>query len=253
MAAKLSPPGTDLPSAEDDAAWDELYQRYSDAESRRDERQRKLAEERAALAEFEAWTRRATEQLMLDLATVARERSLAFLERTHHPLEVEYPSGPAISLPDGGPEIRFLRLSLGDARVHVYSSHTPGGLIHIHLLPSRRDSLQHNQRLLSEPGAFVVRLPDDSYELRFLAGDPEGVPRSPMSLDGLLFKAFRLLVYWAEDPSVLPVRRSRETRAEKVRPLAVTRIAFVDPVLKNPQSPAEALHPETGSAEELRG
>lgn len=181
-------------------AWERLYDEYTDAESRRAERQRKLDEEEAALQEFEAWTRRSTDLLMHDLRTAAEERSEAFVQRTGHALQVEYPSGPAIALPEGGPEIRFLRLSLGDARVHIYSSHTPGGLVHIHLLPSRRDSLQHNQRLLSEPGGFVVRRADDGYELRFLNGDPEGVARSPMSVDGLLFKAFRLLVHWAADP-----------------------------------------------------
>ncbi len=178
--------------------WNLLYQQYSGAESRRAEQERRLAEERAALEDFEAWSRRSTTQLMSDLCRVAEERSRAFLERTGHTLDVEFPSGPPISVPEGGPEIRFLCLKLEHARVHVYSSHTPGGLIHVHLLPSRQDSLTHNQRLLSEPGAFLVRQSDDSYELRHLSGDAEGAPGTPMSIDSLVFKAFRLLVHWAE-------------------------------------------------------
>jgi hypothetical protein len=246
-------------------AWERLYDEYTDAESRRAERQRKLDEEEAALQEFEGWTRGATEQLMRDLRTAAEERSETFLQRTGHTLQVEYPSGPTIALPEGGPEIRFLRLSLGEARVHVYSSHTPGGLVHIHLLPSRRDSLQHNQRLLSEPGAFVVRRADDGYELRFLNGDPEGVARSAMSADGLLFKAFRLLVHWAADPSPRGPPRSRgpqsnrpearqsdhpapqvdtgvpaSSRPEGRRPAAVTQIAFLDADLSPDPRPGAA-------------
>lgn len=184
--------------------WDELYEHFKGAESRRLEQAQRYAEELAALEDFEAWSRRATEQVMFDLRAEAQRRSKDFLVRTGHELAVEYPSGPPIQVPEGGPEIRFLCLSLGDARVHIYSSHTPGGLIHVHLLPSRKNSLSHNQRLLSEPGAFLVRLESDGYELRFLPGDPEGEAGSALPLDALLFKAFRLLVSWAENAPPTP-------------------------------------------------
>ncbi len=182
--------------------WDELYAHYCGAENRRLEQERRYAEELAALEDFEAWSRVATGQLMEDLRQLALLRSEDFEQHTDHSLSVEYPSGPAIRVPDGGPEIRFLCLGLEEARVHIYSSHTPGGLIHVHLLPSRKNSLTHNQRLLSEPGAFMVRLPSNDYELRHLPGDPEGAPGTAMALDGLLFKAFRLLVHWADAPPV---------------------------------------------------
>ncbi len=191
--------------------WEELFEYYSGVESRRLAEERHYAEELAALEDFEAWSRRATEQVMEDLQRHAQERSEIFEERTGHSLSVEYPSGPAIQVPQDGPEIRFLSLTLGEARVHIYSSHTPGGLIHLHLLPSRRNSLSHNQRLLSEPGAFLVRLPDDSYELRYLQGDPDGQMGTRMPLDGLLFKAFRMLVQWAEMCPV-PARARRVNR-----------------------------------------
>jgi hypothetical protein len=178
--------------------WEQLYDHYRGAESRRREEELRHAEELQALEDFEAWSRSSTEQLMADLREAANQRSESFSTRTGHELSVEYPSGPPITVPEGGPEIRFLRLALGAARVHLYSSHTPGGLIHIHLLPSRQTSLSHNQRLLSEPGAFLVRLENNAYELRHLPGDPEGEQGTPMTLDGLLFKAFRLLVNWAE-------------------------------------------------------
>jgi hypothetical protein len=186
--------------------WEQLYQYYSGADSRRADQERRYAEELAALHDFEAWSQRASELVMEDLRRLAIERSRIFEERTGQALSVEYPSGPAIQVPQGGPEIRFLSLALGEARVHIYSSHTPGGLIHLHLLPSRRNSLSHNQRLLSEPGAFLVRQEDDTYQLRFQPGDPDAKLGAPMALDVLLFRAFRMLVQWAE-MAPAPLRR----------------------------------------------
>jgi hypothetical protein len=180
-------------------AWNELYGEFMEAESRRRERAKRRAEEEDALREFEQWSSRTTERLMNDVKRIAEGRSREFLARTGHTLVVQYPSGPSISGPSGDPEIRFLRLSLGAARVHVYSSHARGGTTHIHLLPSRGDSLQRNHRLVSEPGAFLVRTSDENYELRFLRGDPADKSGSPMPLDLLMFKAFRLLIRIAED------------------------------------------------------
>jgi hypothetical protein len=76
----------------------------------------------------------------------------------------------------------------------------PGSLTHVHLLPSRGSSLKNNQRLVSEPGAFIVRSQSDRYELRYQRGDPEGRAAELMTLDTLLFRAFRLLVQWSSDP-----------------------------------------------------
>lgn len=179
--------------------WDDLYAHFNHQESRRNDVLRREAEEAAALLEFEEWCERAIQTLMEDICAGAQTRSREFEERTGHVLEVEYPSGTPIVGVRGGPEIRFLRMGLGSAQVHVYSSHARGGLTHIHLLPSRQNSLKHNERLVSEPGAFIVRRPDNRYELRFLRGDPEGPAGLPMSLETLLFRAFRLLVRWAED------------------------------------------------------
>jgi hypothetical protein len=180
-------------------AWNELYDEFLDSESRRVARAKRQAEEQEALREFEVWSAQTIENLMADVKRLAEGRSREFLERTGHTLEVQYPSGPSIAGPNGDPEIRFLRLSLGTARVHIYSSHARGGTTHVHLLPSRGDSLQKNHRLVSEPGAFIVRGAGDRYELRYLRGDPGGKTGAPMSLDTLMFKAFRLLVRLAED------------------------------------------------------
>ncbi len=179
--------------------WDQLYKHFNNVESRRSAELRRQVEEQEALREFEVWCSDAIERLMNDIKTAALARSEEFLRKTGHELTVQYPSGAPILAPSGGPEIRFLKLGLGDAQVHVYSSHAAGGLTHIHLLPSRTTSLKHNDRLVSEPGAFIVRRTDNQYELRFLRGDPEGVAGLPMSLDALLFRAFRLLVRWAQD------------------------------------------------------
>lgn len=178
--------------------WDELFARFNLVESRRSAELQRQVEEAEALREFEDWCQRALERLMQDLKRLALSRSAEFVQRTGQELLVQYPSGPTISASRGGPEIRFLKLGLASAQVHVYSSHARGGLTHIHLLPSRSTSLRENDRLVSEPGAFIVRRPDDEYELRFLRGDPEGPAGSAMPLDVLLFRAFRLLVRWAD-------------------------------------------------------
>ncbi|MEN9580716.1 MAG: hypothetical protein RJA70_3725 [Pseudomonadota bacterium] len=179
--------------------WDELFDHFSLAESRRTAELQRQAHEADALREFEAWCQIAIERLMQDIKRVALARSAVFVEKTGRELLVQYPSGPPISTSRGGPEIRFLKLGIAGAQVHVYSSHARGGLTHIHLLPSRSTSLRENDRLVSEPGAFIVRRPDDDYELRFLRGDPEGPAGTPMSIDVLIFRAFRLLFRWAEE------------------------------------------------------
>jgi hypothetical protein len=188
--------------------WGLLYDYFVEAEKHRDELKRKRQEDVAAIQEFEQWCQGAIDRLMNDLKHQALRRSEEFLAATGQTLEVQYPSGPPIMVPDQGPEIRFLKIALGDSQVHIYSSHAVGGVTHIHLLPSQRNSLRENHRLVSEPGAFLVRRPDDHYELRHMRGDPSGPAGSPMTGDNLLYRAFRLLILWAEEPPVTPGRRS---------------------------------------------
>lgn len=179
--------------------WAELYVQVNGEESRRSARARQLAEEQRALEQFEAWRRRAIDQLMQDMMHAAQARAQDFVLHTGLELQVSYPTGARVAVPNG-PEVRFLRLGLGNALVHVYTSFVPGSLTHVHLLPSRTSSLRNNERLVSEPGAFIVRTADDGYELRHQRGDPDGAEASVMSLDTLLFRAFRLLVQWSSDP-----------------------------------------------------
>lgn len=179
--------------------WPELYEQLGSAEKRRaiKELQRKADEE--ALAEYERWSKRTVAAVMEDLARTAQTRGGELLEATGKRLEVEYPSGPTVVGALGDAEIRFLRLSLGKACVHVYSSHARGSTTHIHLLPAFTDSLKKNHRLVSEPGAFVVRRSDDQYELRYFRGDPHSGDAEAMTVDMLLYKALRLLVRCSED------------------------------------------------------
>lgn len=179
--------------------WDELYAHVNGAESRRTRLERKRAEEALALEQFEQWRSSAIDRVMGDLKRLAEARAEEFRERTGRDLEVAYPAVPRVVGFGGAPEVRFLRLQLGGAVVHVYTSHAPGSLTHVHLLPSRQSSLRNNERLISEPGAFIVRKGEDGYELRYQRGDPEGHSSQAMSLDTLLFRAFRLLVRWSDD------------------------------------------------------
>lgn len=179
--------------------WPELYEQLGSAEKRRAMREMQRKADQEALAEYERWSKRTVAAVMEDMARAAQTRAAELLEATGKQLEVEYPSGPTVVGAAGDAEIRFLRMSLGKACVHVYSSHARGSTTHIHLLPAFTDSLKKNHRLVSEPGAFVVRRPDDQYELRYLRGDPYAGNAEVMTMDMLLFKALRLLVRCTED------------------------------------------------------
>lgn len=180
------------------ANWPELYEQLGSAEKRRAIRELQRKADQEALAEYERWSKRTVAAVMEDLARAAQTRAAELLDATGKQLEVEYPSGPTVVGASGDAEIRFLRLSLGKACVHVYSSHARGSTTHIHLLPAFTDSLKKNHRLVSEPGAFVVRRSDDLYELRYFRGDPAATTEV-MTVDMLLYKALRLLVRCSED------------------------------------------------------
>ncbi len=180
------------------ANWPELYEQLGSAEKRRAIRELQRKADQEALAEYERWSKRTVAAVMEDLARAAQTRANELLDATGKQLEVEYPSGPTVVGASGDAEIRFLRLSLGKACVHVYSSHARGSTTHIHLLPAFADSLKKNHRLVSEPGAFVVRRSDDLYELRYFRGDP-AASHEAMTVDMLLYKALRLLVRCSED------------------------------------------------------
>lgn len=173
--------------------WPALYEELGSHTNRKALRERQRQADLEALAEYERWSKRMVGTVMEDLARAARTRATELFNATGKTLDVEYPSGPPVVGASGDAEIRFLRLSLGKACVHVYSSHARGSSTHIHLLPAFTDSLKKNHRLVSEPGAFVVRRPDDQYELRYFRGDPYGAATDTMTVDTLLYKALRLL------------------------------------------------------------
>lgn len=180
------------------ANWSALYEELG-SNNRKALREKQRQADLEALAEYERWSKRMVSVVMEDLATAARIRASELFAATGKALDVEYPSGPPVVGASGDAEIRFLRLSLGKVCVHVYSSHVRGSSTHIHLLPAFTDSLKKNHRLVSEPGAFVVRGSDDSYELRYFRGDPYGAATDTMTIDTLLYKALRLLARCNDD------------------------------------------------------
>jgi hypothetical protein len=179
--------------------WPALYEELGSRTNRKVIREKQKQADLEALAEYERWSKRVIGRVMDDLAVAARIRATELFNATGKTLEVEYPSGPPVVGASGDAEIRFLRLSLGKVCVHVYSSHARGSSTHIHLLPAFTDSLKKNHRLVSEPGAFVVRRHDDQYELRYFRGDPYGEATDTMTVDTLLYKALRLLARCGED------------------------------------------------------
>ncbi len=175
------------------ARWDELFRRFQSFEDGRREDERARAAETAALEEFHQWCAAATDRVMADLAAVASSRAEQFEAQTGHAVEVTYPSHPPISLGAPGPDLSFLRMSLADSHVHVYSYRGRGSLPVLHLVHTSERNLPRHRRLVSSAGCFIARGEDDTYQLRNVRTEAGG-EATPASLDDLVFRAFELLV-----------------------------------------------------------
>lgn len=173
--------------------WQQLYERLGDEEQRQRARALRHEAEQAALADHERWSALALGAVMAALKEAADRRAEELRASTGRELEVEYPCGPVVVSQSGDCEIGFMRLSLGRACVHIYSSRRRGCSPHIHLLPAFADSVKKNHRLISEPGAFLVRSGADGYELRCRPGNAGERLSDPTSVDALLYKALGLL------------------------------------------------------------
>ena len=178
--------------------WDELFQRFKNFENDRKKDERSKAEAEQALREFEAWCAKATDQVMADIARTAQQRAVDFEDHTGRTVKVRYPSHEAIGLGRGGPYMTFARLSLDDSHVHIYSYRGSGSLPAIHLLHTHEERLPRHRRLVSQPGCFVARRPDDGYELRNVRKDDEEA--TPTTVDDLVFQAYDLLVQTVRKP-----------------------------------------------------
>jgi hypothetical protein len=131
----------------------------------------------------------ATEKVMTEIAAMARQRAAELRAHTGRVLSVEFPSQKPLSLSGDGPYMSFLRIRGEAHSVHVYSHRDKEGRASaVHLFYSVADASSRRRRVESEHAFFVQPRGGGAYELR---------PRdagSPASIDGLVLRAFRVLL-----------------------------------------------------------
>ena len=191
--------------------WDALYRRVRKA----DERSRALErEERAAReeeAELDAWCDRVTNIVMRAVRDHAMRRARDFEKESGKTIKVKYPSYPSVGDAAGGPTMKFMRFALDGVRLHLYSHRAPGSLPHLHwvIAPRRpgprsedesteaRDVVR--QQVHTSPSCVIARLPDDVFELRLIRdGGDDGPAATPVTVDDVVYRAFRLLIAAAQ-------------------------------------------------------
>jgi hypothetical protein len=132
---------------------------------------------------------RATDQVMAEVARVARLRADELRQQTGVVVSVDYPSHKPIALSGDGPFMSFLRLRADARSLHVYSHRgTASGLPAVHILYSITDASARRRRVESELGFFIAA-DERGHELRAAT---QGEPRP--TIDGLVLRAFRLLL-----------------------------------------------------------
>jgi hypothetical protein len=115
-------------------------------------------------AEFDLWSARVTLGVMETVAEAMREKAGEFQRRTGIPVLVTYPAQAPSGLSHTARELLFLKLSLGDVDVHVYSARNPGKYPSLHVVaPTAQLAPTSSQR----KGAAAVS--HRSAELRELA------------------------------------------------------------------------------------
>ena len=150
------------------------------------------AERREESARFDSWAASAATDLVLGLRETALERAREFEAGTGQCVEVGDQLPNAMSLT--GPWISSVCLNLRASKVFLYSSRVAGCAPYVHLLNPMQGCAGRHERLLSLPGARIRQGPNDSAQLEFLDGDPDGQVGDVMPTDLLVVRAFARLV-----------------------------------------------------------
>jgi len=134
------------------------------------------------------------------LRDAALARAREFEKRTGRNVTVRYPAREPIDYGPEGPWMTFMTLQTEGSELQVYSYRIVGELPSVYFLPMppRGDEAppsltRRRHRLMSIPGAFATRNPDDSYQL-MQPGSPDEGPAKPIGVDELVFEAFELLI-----------------------------------------------------------
>ena len=116
------------------------------------------------VAEFDLWSARVTIGVMETVADAMREKAAEFQRRTGVPVQVTYPAQAPSGLSHTARELHFMKLSLGDVDVHLYSARNPGKYPSLHVVaPTTQLAPTSSQR------TGAAALSHRSSELRELA------------------------------------------------------------------------------------
>lgn len=180
--------------------WDDLYKEVSRIEQAERERAKRELDATVSRRSLEEWSDRVTVEVMDLLRDGAKERAQEFAERTQREVTVHYPARDPIDCAPDGPWMKFMTLQMEGSELQVYSYRIAGELPSIYFMPMppRGDDAppsltRRRHRLMSVPGAFATRNPDDSYQLMQPRSPDEG-PAEPIGIDELVLVAFELLI-----------------------------------------------------------
>jgi hypothetical protein len=180
--------------------WDDLYKEVTRIEQAERERAARELEATASRRSLEQWSDRVTTEVMDRFRDAALERAREFGKRTGRNVTVHYPAREPIDCGPEGPWMTFMTLQTEGSELQVYSYRIVDELPSVYFLPMppRGDDAppsltRRRHRLISVPGAFATRNPDDSYQLMQPSSPDEG-PARPIGVDELVFAAFDLLI-----------------------------------------------------------
>lgn len=194
------PAGAEVP-AEDtlSQAWSALYHDFGVAERERVERQRAAEHEQRVRREQAARAHEALQQLMAYLFTCAQQRAAELEQKTGVAVQVRRCERPSLDSAPPDFQTQALKLTAGASVVYLYPANAAdASVLHLHLLPCLKDSIQRGQRLVSQFGATLL-VRRSGYELRLL--DDESSASSSANADRLLLRVFRLLLQGCAEAS----------------------------------------------------
>jgi hypothetical protein len=151
----------------------------------------RVTAERAA---FERWCRDAEARVQDAVHRAATARAEALLRETGASVTVSAGAGSRGTTAER-PRFSVVSLALGRSRVDVYSVRAPGESPSLHYGVLRGATSTRFPVLAPVPGCLVIRRDDGELEL-LAAPDPrsEDSPRATTTVDGVVLRAFELLV-----------------------------------------------------------
>ncbi len=200
---QLGPAGAAPPARDTlNTAWSTLYRDFGVAERERVERQQKHEQDQRTHRERAARANEALQALMTYLFTRAQQRAEELEQQTGVAVQVRRCERPPLGSTPPNFQTQALKLTSATSIVYLYSANAAdASVLHLHLLPCQRDSIQRGERLVSEFGASLL-VQSTGCELRLKDDEPStGNTGNTRNADRLLLRTFRLLLQGCTETS----------------------------------------------------